>query len=210
MVNNFPSIIQAREIFENIISSRNSSDHPFTGTMEIEFREHCLNVAYIAQTIAAKTANLNPDIAYVMGLLHDGGKIIDEYAHKRYHGLVGYYLFTEKDQPELARINLTHAFYMKDFKPEDYPFPRDDMLRCQQLLRDIDYDDYDLIIQLSDMLNDMGKTCTLEYRMASVAKRRGIPSEKTHPILARLNIIKNYFDQKCGCDIYKLIGTSSI
>lgn len=209
MIDNFPSIIQAREMFEEIISSRNSSDYPFIGDMEITFREHCLAVAYIAKTIAQKTAYLNPERAYVMGLLHDGGKIIDEYALRRFHGLVGYFLFSEKDKPDIARINLTHSFYIKDFQPDNYPYLRDDLIRCQQILKNINYDDYDLLLQLSDMVNDMGKTCTLEYRIESVSKRRGLSTEKCQPLLARLNIIKNYFDQKCDCDIYELIGVYS-
>ena len=39
-------------------------------------------------------------------------------------------------------------------------------------------DEYDKLIALSDMLNDMGKTCSIEYRLQSVSTRH-----KTEPEL---------------------------
>lgn len=206
MTDGLPSLLQARELFNDIISTRNSSDHPFLDDMELTFREHSLAVAYIAQMIASRSGSLNPEDAYIMGLLHDGGRIIDEFAEKRFHGLVGHYYYNQIDYPQLARISLTHTFYIKDFRLEDYPYPRDDLIRCQQLLKDITYNDYDLLIQLADMINDKGQTCTLEYRVDSLVQRYKFPREKFQPMLDRLNEIKAHFDQKCGTDIYTIFG----
>lgn len=196
----------AKKMLEDIISERNASSHPFRPEWEQEFRAHSTAVARIAETIASKTPYLNSERAYILGLLHDCGKYQDEYACHKFHGLAGYYYMLEKGYPDLARASLTHTFYKKDFELTDYPFPADDLKICRQLLQDIEYDDYDLLLQLADMINDMGKTCTLEYRVQSLCKRRNIPTKDYAWVEVALNAIKNYFDKKCGCDIYSLFG----
>ena len=196
----------AQGMLEDIISERNSSSHPFRPEWEQEFRAHAGAVAHIAETIASKTLYLNSEKAYILGLLHDCGKYQDEYACHKFHGLAGYYYMLEKGYPDLARASLTHTFYKKDFELSEYPFPPDDLKICRQLLQDIEYDDYDLLLQLADMINDMGKTCTLEYRVQSLCKRRNIPPKDYAWVEIALNDIKSYFDQKCGCDIYSLFG----
>ena len=196
----------AQGMLEYIISERNSSSHPFRPEWEQEFRAHSGAVAHIAETIASKTLYLNSEKAYILGLLHDCGKYQDEHACHKFHGLVGYYYMLEKGYPDLARASLTHTFYKKEFDLSEYPFPPDDLKICRQLLQDIEYDDYDLLLQLADMINDMGKTCTLEYRVQSLCKRRNIPPKDYAWVEVALNAIKNYFDKKCGCDIYSLFG----
>ena len=196
----------AKKMLEDIISERNASSHPFRPEWEQEFRAHSAAVARIAETIASKTPYLNSERAYILGLLHDCGKYQDEYACHKFHGLAGYYYMLEKGYPDLARASLTHTFYKKDFELNEYPFPPDDLKICRQLLQDIEYDDYDLLLQLADMINDMGKTCTLEYRVQSLCKRRNIPTKDYAWVEVALNAIKNYFDKKCGCDIYSLFG----
>ena len=196
----------AKKMLEDIISERNASSHPFRPEWEQEFRAHSAAVARIAETIASKTPYLNSERAYILGLLHDCGKYQDEYACHKFHGLAGYYYMLEKGYPDLARASLTHTFYKKDFELNEYPFPPDDLKICRRLLQDIKYDDYDLLLQLADMINDMGKTCTLEYRVQSLCKRRNIPPKDYAWVEVALNAIKNYFDKKCGCDIYSLFG----
>ena len=194
----------AKKMLENIISERNSSSHPFRPEWEQEFRAHSAAVAHIAETIAAKTPYLNSEKAYILGLLHDCGKYQDEYACHKFHGLVSYYYMLEKGYPDLARASLTHTFYKKDFELNDYPFPADDLKICRQLLKDIEYNDYDLLLQLADMINDRGENCTIEYRINSACTRRNIDPQKFSWVKDSFNQIKNHFDQQCGCDVYSL------
>ena len=194
----------AQEMLESIISERNSSAHPFRPEWEQEFRAHSGAVAHIAETIASKTLYLNSEKAYILGLLHDCGKYQDEYACHKFHGLAGYYYMLEKGYPDLARASLTHTFYKKDFELNEYPFPPDYLKICRRLLQDIKYDDYDLLLQLSDMINDMGKTCTIEYRIQSVCTRRNITPKNYAWVERILKNIKHHFDQQCGCDIYSM------
>ncbi len=65
-----PTRQEAEAFLEYVITSRNNSPRPFLPQWEKEFRAHSRTVAEIASTIAAaKTAYLNPERAYLSGLL---------------------------------------------------------------------------------------------------------------------------------------------
>lgn len=202
----FPSRTEAKKLFEWVIFERNQTPYPFLDDMEKTFRDHSNAVAKIAEALAKDTAYLNSEKAYVMGLLHDCGRIVDEFATKQYHGVVGYRIMNEKGYPELGRICLTHNFIDKDFDIELMPHPRDEMLFCKTYLNSIEYDDYDLLLQLADIINDLGKSCTIEYRYKSISKRYNVPYAKFAALIDKTNILKAYFDNKLGQDIYKLLG----
>lgn len=204
MSENYPSRLQSEQIFEDVIKIRNSSTHPFKPEWEKEFRNHCSAVANIAQKIAEKTAYLNSEKAYSMGLLHDCGRLKDEFAEQRFHGVVGYEWLLQKGYPELAKISITHSFYEKSFNINNFTQPREDLLFCQRYLRQIEYDDYDLLLQLCDILNDCGQTCTIEYRFNSLAQR--YKNQNYYNNIPTLNKIKQYFDNLCQIDLYELIG----
>ncbi len=63
-----------------------------------------------AETIARAAGDpaLDPDRAYVSGLLHDIGRY-EGVTHLR-HVYAGYALLMDKGEPELARVCLTHSF----------------------------------------------------------------------------------------------------
>lgn len=115
----------------------------------------------------------------------------------------------EKGYPEIAKICLSHCFYEQDFKLETYPHNLQYLLRCKELLKTFIYGDYDRLIQLVDMTNDMGKFCTIEFRFASISNRYNVPLQKREPMLKLLNNIKHYFDTKIGQDIYKILGIAN-
>lgn len=206
MNKDMPDKQQAEELFEWVVSERNKTPYPFRGDMEKTFRAHCKSVAEIAATIADKTGVLDNNQAYVMGLLHDCGRIKDEYALHQYHGIVGFNLMNEMGYSKLARICITHSFVDKQIDLDFMPHPRKDMLFCQSFLDKIEYDDYDRLIQLADNMNNLGETCTFEQRCQSLSERYHVPYEKFLPELRLLNINKKYFDDLCGCDIYKLFN----
>lgn len=201
---------QAEDLFEKIITERNSSKFPFKGTMEVTFRTHCKAVAHIAETIALSCLQMDSNKAYIMGLLHDAGRVADEPRSDTFHGVVGYHYLMKLGLPEIARISLTHCFCIKDFDISTYPQNRAQLLEAKEYLSKIEFDDYDLLIQLADLINDMGKTCTIEERFDSIRQRYNVPVEKIAPMVKRLNEIKTYFDNKCGCDIYDLPGMREV
>lgn len=200
-----PNRAQAQEMFEEVIRLRNINPYPFTGNMEHNFRTHCLAVAEAAEKIAFY-CGMDAEKAYVLGLLHDCGRIKDEPNEKVFHGQVGYDYMMELGYSEIARISITHCFYDIDFDEKGYGYPPASYPRSRELLKWIEFNDYDRLLHLTDLTNDMGKICTLEYRMESVSKRYNIPLDTLRPHLKKLQEIKAYFDAKAGTDIYQLLG----
>ena len=205
----FPSRSEAVDFFEWVIAERNKTPYPFRDDMEDTFRRHCHGVAIIAETIASKTPYLNADLAYVMGLLHDCGRIVDEYATGDYHGVVGYHLLCQKRWPQLAKISVTHNFVDKDFDIELMPHPRKDMIFCKNYLTTVEYDDYDRLLQLADAVNNLGNNCTVEQRYRSIAVRYNVAYDKLLSVIASYNKIKHHFDELCRKDVYDLIGVKT-
>lgn len=202
----YPTRQQADKIFETVIQKRNATRYPFKPEWEAEFRKHCHAVAAIAEKIAAFCPDLDPEKAYVLGLLHDCGRCIDEFAEHRFHANVGFEWMKTLGYDDVARVCITHSFYDKDFDINTFTQPRKDLLQCQAYLKNVTYNDYDLLLQLADVLNDKGTTCTIEYRFASLARRYNNPNLLIH--VKHLCRIKSYFEQICGRDIYNLIGVS--
>jgi hypothetical protein len=73
----------------------------------------------------------------------------------------------------------------------------------QEKLKNIEFDDYDRLIQLCDSLATVESIMTIEDRMNDVKNRYGFyPESKWNKNLE----IKAYFEQKIGKDIYSVIG----
>ena len=75
------------------------------------WREHSLSVAGNARLIAGKAEGMDADTAYIMGLMHDIGRRAG--IKGILHIFDGYDYMMKLDQPELARICLTHSFPMR-------------------------------------------------------------------------------------------------
>lgn len=205
MIKTFPTREQANELLENIINLRNSSNQVFCDDQELTFRNHCSVTAEQAEKIAARIPGLDKDRAYVLGLLHDAGRIKDERANNVYHSLVGYDYMNNLGYPDIARVCLTHSFYEKDFEEELY-LPSPDIKKCKELIYTIEYDDYDRLIMVCDHLNKMGEICNIETRYKDISERYSVPYTKFANIIKLINHHKSHFDKKCDCDIYRLLG----
>lgn len=116
---------------------------------------HVFNVAKIAENIAKHSGGrLDPDTAYSLGLLHDIGRIKDETVTNVPHGIEGFNYLAEHGYPDLAPICLTHGFISKDIKPSDYPTYRPKLFKqVKEYLADLEYNDYDRVIQLADLFS---------------------------------------------------------
>lgn len=200
----FPDKQTARELFENVINLRNGSNCPFVDNQEYTFRKHCHGVAFAAEKIAA-AAGLDKNKAYVFGLLHDAGRILDEKTNNVYHFYTGYKYLNKLGYPEIARISLTHSFYGKIIDESLY-MKIPDIQECKKLLSNVEYDEYDRLIQLCDQMNNLGEFCTIEERFDDVFRRYQRPQSKLKQYIDIVNEIKKDFDEKCGCDVYVLLG----
>lgn len=205
----FPNRLEAQKIFSEVITMRNASEFPFTGDMEKTFRAHCAMVADIAEKIASKTMYLNVEKAYVLGLLHDCGRYIDEPNLKKHHGVSGYKLMMDKGYPDVAKVCMTHNVLCDIFDYNNLPQNDDERQFFKEYITDINYDDYDLLIQLADSLNNCGENMAIEKRYEDVSRRYKMSPESLTAHLKSANKIKKYFDDKCACNIYALLGINN-
>ena len=182
---------RAEEIFAEGVKVRTDDGREFWET-------HSRGVAKVAEGIARK-AGMDAEKAYVMGLMHDIGKAYDQSMN---HVFLGYQKMMEEGAPEVAKICLTHSFNPKEkvvvldlLNDADEKFVKD-------FVANSEYDDYDLLIQLADFMSGAHGITTVERRFCSVLVRHNLPDAREE--LSILYQLKQYFNQKCGGDVYEL------
>ena len=157
-----------------------------------------------ARRIAEKVPGMDPEKAYIMGLLHDIGR--REGVTGMLHLIDGYDYLMAMGEPELAVICLTHSFASQnighfegkhDCTPVQKAFIKD-------FVENRIYDDYDKLIQLCDALSLPEGACSMEKRFVDVALRYGVRDYTTTRWRAYLEL-KKYFDTLCDCDVYTLL-----
>jgi hypothetical protein len=168
---------------------------------------HSRVVAAAARAIAERDARLQPDRAYVLGLLHDVGRrtggpgvadvrhILDGYAYM--HGL-GF--------DESARICLTHSFPVKDVDAfaSAWECPAEEKRFAQAYLDGAEYTPYDRLIQLCDCLGQTGGFVLVEKRLVEVALRHGFNALTLTKWRAFLEL-RREFDAAVGGSVYRLL-----
>ena len=107
---------------------------------------------------------------------------------------------------KVARVCLTHSFPVKDI---DADIGKRDITQAQydfiaHYLNQLEYEDYDKLIILCDSLADANGFCILEKRFVDTTRRYG-----AFPFTVdRWNwtfAFKEYFEQKAGKSIYRLL-----
>lgn len=166
---------------------------------------HSRTAAFCARAIAEYCDDLNADIAYVFGLLHDIGRRFGVTDMK--HIIDGYRFMKSLGYKDCARICLTHSFPYKDILSyngqNDCTAEETEFITAY--LKRADYDDYDRLIQLCDALAFPDAATFIEKRLVDVVLRRGF-NDLTIPKWKAFLELKEYFDDKAGKDIYKIIG----
>ena len=173
------------------------------------WREHSYAVARAAEKIARAVnqkcgqEKMNPDLAYVYGLLHDIGR---QEGHTYIaHVYDGYHFLLSFGYEKAAKICLTHSFNLKT--TEDYigkiDISDNQMEEIKQLLAVAEYDDYDRLIQLLDSTCGADGTLNLEERMNDVKSRYGYyPQGKWDKNFE----LKAYFEKLAGREYYSIIS----
>jgi hypothetical protein len=138
--------------------------------------KHSVVAGEAAAAIARHHPALEPDVAYVMGLLHDIGRSRAKPggADVR-HILDGYYLLRDAGFDDVARICLTHSFPIKnvDAFASAWECPESEQEFVQEYLDQTEYSSYDRLIQLCDALALTTGPCLVEKRLVDVALRHG-------------------------------------
>lgn len=168
------------------------------------WEQHSYSVANNARLIARKVPGMDPDKAYIMGLLHDIGRRVG--VTGILHVFDGYDYLMELGHPELARICLTHSFPNRDAHTfaGKYDCSEQQLAFLTDFLEKTELDDYDILIQLCDAISLPNGACIMEKRFVDVALRHGLPSFAVEKWKAFMGT-KIHFDKLCGCNIYELL-----
>ena len=165
---------------------------------------HSIFTADAARNIAIYHRNVDPEIAYVLGYLHDIGRRYGV-SHMR-HIIDGYNFLSHRGYEDCARICLTHSFPLKNL--DSYSGNKDcndeEIDFIKEYIAGIGYSVYDELIQLCDALTTPKGFCLLEKRLVDVALRYGV-NELTILKWKATFKIKGKFEDVIGRSIYELL-----
>ncbi len=168
--------------------------------------DHSRTAAHCAEKIAKACGDMDPEKAYICGLLHDIGRKFGV----RHMGHVsdGYSYMMSLGYDEVAQICLTHSF--KNRTTDDYIGKFDTTEEELKLIKDmlavVEMDDYDLLIQLCDAIAGAEGVMNIEDRMNDVKRRYGHYSQVKWDANMRL---KKQFEDRMGQDIYTVTEKDS-
>lgn len=163
---------------------------------------HSRVVAHCAEKIARECSDLDPDKAYILGLLHDIGRKFGV----RHLGHVsdGYSYMMSLGYDEAAKICLTHSFNVPttDVYIGKFDTSEEELKLIQDALKTVVLDEYDKLIQLCDSIAGSEGVLDIEERMEDVKRRYGsYPREKWDGNLE----MKRHFEEKTGKNIYTVV-----
>ena len=165
--------------------------------------DHSRVVARAAETIAKKSG-LDPERAYLSGLLHDIGRY--EGVRGLHHVYAGYELLNEKGFVEIAIICLSHSFpyqHLGAYLGGEYDCSEEELAFISSFLEEAEYDDYDKLIQLCDAMGMAQGVCLIEKRLVDAIRRYSF-NEFTLKKWDSFFELKGYFDKLCNKNIYHL------
>jgi len=166
--------------------------------------KHSILTAMAAERIASVVVGLNPDHAYVNGMLHDIGRRNGPSGLK--HATDGYYYLQAQGYEESANVCLSHSFPTKRIESclgaMDVTEP--ELCLIRQYFDRFEYNDYDRLIQLCDCIADPDGYCLIEKRLVDVALRYGINQHYVEKLKGYMSL-RQLFDQKIGKSIYSVL-----
>ena len=166
--------------------------------------QHSLYVAQGARLIAERYPRLDPERAYILGCLHDIGRRCG--VHGMRHILDGYRFMMEEGYEGAARICLTHSYPGNNVVAGAMPWDgsESELEFVRISLRQIEYDDYDRVIQLCDALSLPTGFCLMEKRLVDVVLRYGA-NENTVARWQGFFDVKAEIESAIGMPVYSLL-----
>jgi HD superfamily phosphohydrolase YqeK len=165
---------------------------------------HSRNVAQAAQIIASRHPRLDPQAAYVLGLLHDIGRR-EGRTHIR-HLVDGYSFLQNLGFDDAARVCLTHSFPIPDLNAYmgEHDCSPQQLKFIEHFIATNELTEYDMLVQLCDGIAPPSGFCLLEKRIVDVATRYGVNDQTVLNWQARFRT-KALFEGAIGCSIYQLL-----
>ena len=166
--------------------------------------QHSFFVAKAAESIAQLHPKLDPTTAFILGYLHDIGRqfgITD-----MHHILDGYYFLMGKGYDDAARICLTHSFPIKNVHSAagKWDCTSKELLFINSYLSNLEFDEYDRLIQLCDAISLPTGFSLIEKRLMDVALRRGVNEYSVSRWKAYLEIQQD-FEKIIGQSVYRIL-----
>ncbi len=166
--------------------------------------DHSLYVGKAAELIAREDMELDPNVALILGMLHDIGRRYGVTNER--HSLDGYNFAMENGYDLWARICMTHGYLCKNV--EDTCGKKDctdeERKFVKEYIDSIEFSPYDKLIQLCDAIALPSGFCLLEKRMLDVVIRYGFNEFTLEKWKATFDI-KKYFEDKIGKSIYSIL-----
>ena len=162
---------------------------------------HCLTAAHCAEKIADACGDMDPEKAYILGLLHDIGRKFG--VRHLGHVADGFSYMKKLGYDEVAKICLTHSFnnHTVDEYIGKFDVTERELALIKSELAKVTYDEYDMLIQLCDSLAGADGVLDIEERMGDVKKRYGsYPQDKWDSNIR----LMHYFENKMGKNIYQV------
>ncbi len=164
--------------------------------------DHSRVAAHCAEKIAGFCPGMNPEKAYILGLLHDIGRKFG--ARHLGHVSDGYRYMISLGYDEAARVCISHSFVnqsLNDYVGKWDINKKELHLISNQMERMV-YDDYDRLIQLCDALAGSEGVLDMDARMDDVQRRYGsYPPEKRW----KNHWLRAYFEEKMGKNVYDAV-----
>ena len=166
--------------------------------------QHSRNAAHCAEIIATHHSGFNPEQAYIFGLLHDIGR--REGVTGMRHVLDGYNFLSDEGFEAAARICLTHSYPVEGLVTGagGWDGSKAELEFVSAYLDSIQYDDYDRLIQLSDLLSMPSGFCLMETRFVDVVMRHGFDEytvDRWHGFIQ----VKKRIEGLIGVSVYELL-----
>ncbi len=172
--------------------------------------KHSKYVANATKTIASEIESLDGNKAYIMGLIHDIGRVAGITQER--HTIDGYNYLKIKGYEKLARICITHCFPNKNINANIGIWERteNELKFIELFLENCEYNDYDRLIQLCDCITMEDKYVLIEKRLIEVVLRYNLKNQVPLgiPVLQKWQKyleLKEYFSNMIGGSIYNLL-----
>ena len=165
---------------------------------------HSQNVALAARCIAERCEELEPERAFILGLLHDIGR--REGVTGMRHALDGYTFLKGLGFDDAARICMTHSFPYRNIDAAfgGWDVTAEELAFVETHLEETVYDDYDRLLQLCDAIALAEGIMLMEKRIVDVVLRHGM-SEHLVPKWRAYKDTQTYFEEKIGQSIYAVM-----